>query len=62
MDAIEVLKNLFEKHFRTPATRIQPLQGELGGSGRRIIRLSAANASVRDAFLDALPEWLRSTP
>jgi aminoglycoside/choline kinase family phosphotransferase len=46
MDAIEVLKNLFEHHFRTPATRIHALQGQLGGSGRRIVRLSAANASA----------------
>jgi len=39
--SIEVLKKLFEEHFHVPAERIQPLQGELGGSGRKIIRLGA---------------------
>jgi aminoglycoside/choline kinase family phosphotransferase len=37
---IEVLKSLFERHFGAPATEVVPVQGELGGSGRRIIRLS----------------------
>lgn len=37
---MDVLKNLFERHFRAPADRLTPLQGELGGSGRKIIRLS----------------------
>jgi aminoglycoside/choline kinase family phosphotransferase len=36
----DVLKQLFEQHFGAPATRVQPLQGNLGGSGRRIIRLA----------------------
>jgi aminoglycoside/choline kinase family phosphotransferase len=38
---MDVLKKLFEEHFRVPATRIRPLQGQLGGSGRNIIRLSS---------------------
>jgi aminoglycoside/choline kinase family phosphotransferase len=37
---MDVLKQLFERHFRVPPTRVQPLQGELGGSGRKIIRLA----------------------
>jgi aminoglycoside/choline kinase family phosphotransferase len=37
---MDVLKKLFEQHFNAAPTRIQPLQGELGGSGRKIIRLS----------------------
>jgi aminoglycoside/choline kinase family phosphotransferase len=37
---MDVLGKLFEQHFRTAATRVQPLQGQLGGSGRSIIRLS----------------------
>jgi aminoglycoside/choline kinase family phosphotransferase len=37
---IDVLKSLFERHFHSPAKRVQPLQGQLGGSGRRIIRLA----------------------
>ena len=41
---MDVLKRLFEEHFGMPAERLQPLQGELGGSGRKIIRLSAGKA------------------
>ena len=37
---MDVLKQLFEKHFHSPATRVQPLHGHLGGSGRNIIRLA----------------------
>ena len=36
---MDVLRKLFERHFRSPAERIQPLQGQLGGSGRKIVRL-----------------------
>src|SRR5512136_2818601 len=38
--SLDVLKTLFEQHFHSPPERIVPLQGELGGSGRKIIRLS----------------------
>ena len=38
--SIDVLKKLFEQHFRVPPERVQPLQGDLSGSGRKIIRLS----------------------
>jgi aminoglycoside/choline kinase family phosphotransferase len=38
---MDVLKKLFERHFHTPAARVQPLQGQLGGSGRSIIRLAS---------------------
>jgi len=37
---MDVLKQLFEGHFGLPVERVQPLQGELGGSGRKIIRLA----------------------
>src|SRR6516225_1483187 len=43
---MEVLKKLFEQHFGSPAERIKPVQGELGGSGRRIIRLVGESASA----------------
>ena len=43
---MDVLAQLFERHFRGPATRIQPLQGELGGSGRKIIRLANGDNSA----------------
>src|SRR5208282_1307324 len=41
---MDVLKKLFEKHFHLPAEKVQPLQGDLSASGRKIIRLSAGNA------------------
>jgi aminoglycoside/choline kinase family phosphotransferase len=37
---MDVLQQLFEQHFHSPAGRVVPLQGQLGGSGRNIIRLS----------------------
>src|ERR1700675_775056 len=43
---MDVLNRLFEEHFRSPVKRIQPLQGDLGGSGRKIIRLSDENSSA----------------
>jgi aminoglycoside/choline kinase family phosphotransferase len=43
---MEVLKELFERHFRAAATRVVPLQGELGGSGRKIVRLSDEGRSA----------------
>src|SRR5437660_550741 len=38
--SLDVLKSLFEQHFHASPTRVQPLQGEFGGSGRKIIRLA----------------------
>jgi aminoglycoside/choline kinase family phosphotransferase len=38
---MEVLNQLFEQHFHTPAGHVQPLQAQLGGSGRKIIRLAS---------------------
>src|SRR5271167_542829 len=43
---MDVLQKLFEQHFHTPAGRVQPLQGQLGGSGRNIIRLSTGHLSA----------------
>jgi aminoglycoside/choline kinase family phosphotransferase len=43
---MDVLNRLFEQHFHTPAARVQPLQGQLGGSGRNIIRLSSPQQSA----------------
>jgi aminoglycoside/choline kinase family phosphotransferase len=43
---MDVLQKLFEQHFHVPPARIQPLQGQLGGSGRNIIRLSAEQQSA----------------
>ena len=38
---MDVLKQLFKERFGISAERVQPLQGELGASGRKIIRLCA---------------------
>jgi aminoglycoside/choline kinase family phosphotransferase len=43
---MDILKQLFERRFHAPAARVQPLQGELGGSGRKIIRLANENVSA----------------
>jgi aminoglycoside/choline kinase family phosphotransferase len=43
---MEVLSNLFDQHFHVPVDRIQPLQGQLGGSGRNILRLTGGNRSA----------------
>jgi aminoglycoside/choline kinase family phosphotransferase len=43
---MDVLKRLFEQHFHSPAERVQSLQGELGGSGRKIIRLVSGEHSA----------------
>src|SRR6516225_1510758 len=43
---MDVLKKLFAQHFHSSPTRIQPVQGELGGSGRKIIRLANETASA----------------
>src|ERR1700739_4974300 len=43
---MDVLKRLFEEHFRVPAQRIEPLHGELSGSGRKLSRLSAGNRTA----------------
>jgi len=37
---MDVLQQLFEQHFSVPVEHVQRLQGQLGGSGRSIIRLT----------------------
>jgi len=39
---MEVLKRLFEQRFHSPVEREEPLQGELGGSGRISAHLTRA--------------------
>ena len=36
---MDFLEHLFEEHYQFPAVHVQPLQGNLGGSGRVLIRL-----------------------
>jgi aminoglycoside/choline kinase family phosphotransferase len=43
---MDLLKRFFEEHFHSSAIHVRPLQGELGGSGRKIIRLSNDKASA----------------
>ena len=43
---MDVLQKMFEQRFHTPATQIQALQGELGGSGRKIVRLANDQVSA----------------
>jgi aminoglycoside/choline kinase family phosphotransferase len=37
---MDVLQQLFEQHFGVPVEHVQRLQGQLGGSGRSIVRLT----------------------
>jgi hypothetical protein len=53
---MDVLKKLFEQHFRSPAVRVQPLQGQLGGSGRKIIRLANEKLSAIGVLYDVREE------
>jgi len=46
LPAMEVLKQLYEQYFQSPVLHIQPLQGELGGSGRKIIRVSGVTGTA----------------
>jgi aminoglycoside/choline kinase family phosphotransferase len=43
---MDVLKKLFEQHFHFPVERVEPVQGELGGSGRKIMRLTGKGSSA----------------
>ena len=43
---MDVLKRLFEVHYGFPAQDLQPLQGQLGGSGRAIVRLAGEGISA----------------
>jgi len=53
---MDVLKKLFEQHFHSPVERVQPLQGELGGSGRNIIRLVSEQSSAIGILYDVREE------
>src|SRR5208282_6041576 len=53
---MEVLKRLFEQHFHSPVERVQPLHGQLGGSGRKIIRLSSKQISAIGILYDVREE------
>ena len=45
---MDVLKKLFEQHFRFPVTRLQPLQGQLGAGKTHLVRAIAEGLDVAD--------------
>ncbi len=53
---MDVLNKLFEQYFRVPVERVQPLQGQLGGSGRRIIRLGSGKLTAVGILYDVREE------
>jgi len=53
---MDILKNLFEQRFHSPVERVQPLQGQLGGSGRKIIRLASEKISAIGILYDVREE------
>src|SRR6202163_5021319 len=53
---MDVLKRLFEQHFHAPVEHMQPLQGQLGGSGRKIIRLAGGKISAVGILYDVREE------
>jgi aminoglycoside/choline kinase family phosphotransferase len=53
---MDVLKRLFEQHFHAPVEHVQPLQGQLGGSGRKIIRLAGGKISAVGILYDVREE------
>ncbi|MFY9531154.1 MAG: RNase adapter RapZ [Candidatus Acidiferrales bacterium] len=53
---MDVLQKLFEQYFHSPVERAQPLQGQLGGSGRNIIRLASEKLSAIGVLYDVREE------
>jgi aminoglycoside/choline kinase family phosphotransferase len=53
---MEILNQLFERHFHSPVERAQPLQGQLGGSGRKIIRLTGGKLRAIGVLYDVREE------
>ena len=43
---MDALKQLFEQYYHLPAEEARPLQGQLGGSGRAIVRLTGGGFSA----------------
>ena len=53
---IDILKKLFEQRFHSSFTRVQPLHGQLGGSGRKIIRLAGEKHRAIGVLYDVREE------
>src|ERR1700722_14928965 len=53
---MDILNGLFEQHFRMPVEQVRPLQGQLGGSGRKIIRLAGGKITAIGILYDVREE------
>src|SRR6201998_3956246 len=53
---MDVLQKLFEQHFHSPVGRVEPLQGQLGGSERKIVRLANGGLSAIGVLYDVREE------
>src|ERR1700745_1227059 len=53
---MDILKRIFEEHFHSSVERVQPLQGQLGGAGRKIIRLASDKISAVGILYDVREE------
>ena len=53
---MDILSSLFEQHFHRAPARVVALQGELGGSGRKIVRLANEQQSAVGIIHDVREE------
>ncbi len=53
---MDVLRRLFEQHFGTAVERVEPLQGGLGASGRKILRLAGGGQTAVGVLHDVREE------
>jgi aminoglycoside/choline kinase family phosphotransferase len=53
---MDILKKLFEERFHLPVERLEQLQGQLGGSGRKIIRVASEGVSAIGVLYDVREE------
>jgi aminoglycoside/choline kinase family phosphotransferase len=53
---MDVLKKLFEQYFHSAVLRVQPLHGQLGGSGRNIFRVANEQDSAIGVLYDVREE------
>ena len=56
MTSVDELKRLFEQRFDSPFERVEELQGQLGGSGRKVIRLANDRVSAVGILHDVREE------
>src|SRR5579872_5609339 len=52
----EALQELFKRHFHSPVESMRPVQGKLGGSGRKIVRLAGGGHSAIGILHDVREE------